>query len=48
MSILKDINAWRKYRRTAAQLRNLPDNLLDDIGVSRHAIDEYARQAADK
>lgn len=47
MSILKDISAWRKYRRTAAQLRDLPDNVLDDIGVSRHAIDQYARRAAD-
>ena len=47
MSILKDLNAWRKYRRTATQLRNLPDNVLDDIGVSRYSIDEYARKAAD-
>lgn len=48
MGILRDISTWRKYRRTAAQLRNLPDSLLDDIGVSRHSIDEYARRAADK
>ncbi len=45
MSILKDINTWRKYRRTAAELRNLPDNVLHDIGVDRHAIDTYARRA---
>lgn len=45
MSILKDINAWRKYRRTAAELRNLPDTVLHDIGVDRHAIDTYARRA---
>ncbi|MCP4317534.1 MAG: DUF1127 domain-containing protein [Hyphomicrobiales bacterium] len=47
MSILKDLNAWRKYRRTVTQLHNLPDNVLDDIGLNRHSIDAYARQAAD-
>jgi uncharacterized protein YjiS (DUF1127 family) len=45
MNILKDLNAWRKYRRTAAQLHSLPDTLLNDIGVDRHAIDSYARRA---
>ncbi|MEX3009190.1 DUF1127 domain-containing protein [Hoeflea sp. TYP-13] len=47
MSILKDYQTWRKYRRTVNQLRNLPDSVLDDIGVNRHSIDDYARQAAE-
>ncbi|WP_136657182.1 DUF1127 domain-containing protein [Nitratireductor sp. XY-223] len=46
MSILKDYQNWRKYRRTVEQLRNLPDSVLSDIGVDRYAIDDYARKAS--
>ncbi|MCY6380599.1 DUF1127 domain-containing protein [Hoeflea prorocentri] len=46
MSILKDYQNWRKYRRTVTQLNDLPDTVLQDIGVDRHAIDAYARKAA--
>ncbi|WP_419912272.1 DUF1127 domain-containing protein [Hoeflea sp.] len=46
MSILKDYQNWRKYRRTVEQLRSLPDSVLNDIGVDRYTIDEYARKAS--
>ena len=47
MSILKDYQTWRKYRRTVNELRNLPDSVLADIGVNRHSIDDYARKASE-
>ena len=46
MSILRDYQNWRKYRRTVNQLNSLSDTVLQDIGVERYAIDDYARKAA--
>ena len=46
MSILKDYRNWRKYRRTVNQLNSLSDTVLQDIGIERYAIDDYARKAA--
>ena len=33
---------WRRNRAAAAQLRALPDHMLDDLGLTRAEIDEAA------
>lgn len=33
---------WRKNRAAAAQLRAMPDHILDDLGLSRADIDMVA------
>ena len=32
---------WRRRINTRQQLRNLPDYLLDDIGITRYDIENY-------
>ncbi len=46
MNIIKDYRNWRNYRRTVAELRDLSDSTLKDIGVERGAISEYARRVS--
>lgn len=36
--------AWRAYRKTVAELSALSDRELDDIGLIRAEIPNYARQ----
>jgi uncharacterized protein YjiS (DUF1127 family) len=37
---------YRAYRTTHDELAGLTDRDLDDIGVSRHSIDDVARESA--
>lgn len=36
MNILMHARAWLKHRHTVAQLRDLSNDTLDDIGLNRH------------
>lgn len=44
MNLMKDYRNWRHYRRTVRQLDSLSDTTLQDIGIDRSAIDDYARR----
>lgn len=37
--------AWRMYRKTVAELSALSDRELDDIGLIRSEVPNYARKA---
>ncbi|MEP6563585.1 MAG: DUF1127 domain-containing protein [Mesorhizobium sp.] len=37
---------WLVYRQTLASLRQAPDSILADAGISREEIREHARQAS--
>jgi len=39
------LHAWRAYRKTVAELSALTDRELDDIGLNRSEIPNYARSA---
>lgn len=45
-SILTAIRQRRVYERTVAELNNLSDRELMDLGISRFSIPELAREAA--
>ncbi len=44
-ALIARFQAWRTYRQTVAQLSALSDRELDDIGLTRGAILNYARTA---
>lgn len=46
MNILRNINAWRRYRATYHQLSRLSDRELNDVGLTRLDIDRIARRGA--
>ncbi len=43
-SLWVKISNWRLRNVTRRQLRDLPDYLLDDIGISRYDIENYKLQ----
>lgn len=44
-ALIARFQAWRTYRQTVAELSALSDRELDDIGLTRGAIRNYARGA---
>ena len=42
--LVSRFQAWRIYRKTVAELSALSDRELDDIGLIRSEIPNYARQ----
>ena len=40
-SVWEKFNRWRLRNETRRQLRDLPDYLLDDIGITRCDIENY-------
>ena len=45
-SVLTAIRQRRIYERTVAELNNLTDRELNDLGISRFSIPELARESA--
>jgi uncharacterized protein YjiS (DUF1127 family) len=47
LALLRRLGAWyrrdRQYRATVAELNQLSDHVLADIGIGRHQIHEVAR-----
>lgn len=41
--LVSDFVQWRKNRVAAAQLRSMPDHILDDLGLDRGDIDTAIR-----
>lgn len=41
--IAQELRAWRERRAAAAQLHDLDDRMLSDIGVTRSEIDRVVR-----
>ena len=44
-ALVARFQAWRTYRRTVRELSALSDRELDDIGLTRSSINNYARAA---
>ncbi|NKB53906.1 MAG: DUF1127 domain-containing protein [Rhizobiaceae bacterium] len=45
MTILNSVQSWNRARRTRNALNGLSSQQLEDIGVSRNAIDHVAKNA---
>lgn len=45
-TIRGSIRQYRSYRRTVTELSDLPDVMLNDIGIARHEIKHFARKSA--
>ena len=46
MTLLRNFDEWRAYRRAVAEMSRLPDEALHDMGVPRWRVREVARGEA--
>lgn len=45
MNMMSTLKSWRSYRKIIFELNALSQRELDDIGIARNQIREFARKA---
>jgi len=44
MNLIRSYRNWRAYRNTVNELDRLSNRQLDDLGISRHEIEQVVRR----
>ncbi|MET3792588.1 DUF1127 domain-containing protein [Aquamicrobium terrae] len=44
MNLIRSYRNWRAYRNTVHELDRLSNRQLDDLGISRHEIEQVVRR----
>ncbi|MFC5385999.1 DUF1127 domain-containing protein [Aquamicrobium segne] len=44
MNLIRSYRNWRSYRRTVNELNRLSNHQLEDVGILRDEIEQFARR----